>query len=116
LTVTTIILTKAPYGEESSWNALRLAHALCAKGINVNIFLLGDGVFLAKKGQTTPAGYYNLENMLEDLIKKGVTVGVCGTCVKSRGLSEEELISGAKIGKMMDLADWIKESQHVLTF
>lgn len=116
MAISTIVINKAPYGNELAWNALRLAQALLAKGIYVNIFLLGDGVFVAKKGQTTPHGYYNLEQMLEDLAGRGAKIKACGTCAVARGLEEGTMINGVKISGIMDLAAWIKESQHVLTF
>ncbi len=112
----TIVINRAPYGEETPWNALRLAQALIAKGLDVNIFLLGDGVSAAKKGQSTPHGYYNLEAMLVDLLKRGVKVGACGTCTTARGLGEEDIVEGIRILGMMDLANWVRDSQHVLTF
>jgi uncharacterized protein involved in oxidation of intracellular sulfur len=62
----TIIVNDAPYGLEKPWNALRLASA-SASGViksEVNVFLLGDAVSIAKKGQKPPGGYYNLEGML----------------------------------------------------
>ena len=114
----TIIVNDPPYGTERLWNALRLASSLvsAAIGMNVNIFLLGDAVSAAKKGQNTPEGYYNLEQMLIDLIKRGVKISACGTCTQARGLLEENLIEGVKIGSMLGLANWMKESQKVLSF
>jgi uncharacterized protein involved in oxidation of intracellular sulfur len=114
----TIIINDPPYGTERVWNALRLASSLvsAAIGMNVNIFLLGDAINAAKKGQNTPEGYYNLEQMLNDLIKQGVKISACGTCTQARGLSKEDLIEGARIGTMLGLAHWIKESQKVLSF
>jgi uncharacterized protein involved in oxidation of intracellular sulfur len=85
-------------------------------GSEVNLFLLGDAVSMAKKGQNTPEGYYNLEKMLTDLIGKGAKVWTCGTCLKSRGLSKEDLVEGAEIGSMMGLAQWIKDSRTTLSF
>jgi uncharacterized protein involved in oxidation of intracellular sulfur len=82
----------------------------------VNVFLLGDAVSLAKKGQSPPQGYYNLEKMLRDLIKTGARVRVCGTCLAARGLSKEDLIEEVEIGTMMGLAKWVKESRVVLSF
>lgn len=64
----TIIINDAPYGIEKPWNALRLARALVAKKQQVKIFLLGDAVTIAKKGQQTPPGYYNLAQMLAELV------------------------------------------------
>ncbi|NWF87130.1 DsrE family protein [Candidatus Bathyarchaeota archaeon] len=114
----TIILNDAPYGNEKVWNALRLAKALTSATVKmkVNIFLLGDAVSSAKKGQKTPEGYYNLQQMLKELIEQGVEVIACGTCVAARGLSKEELLKDVRIGTMMQLAQWIKESQKILSF
>jgi uncharacterized protein involved in oxidation of intracellular sulfur len=114
----TIIINDAPYGTEKPWNALRLTGALLAisKEIKINIFLMGDAVSLAKAGQSVPSGYYNLEQMLSDCLAKDVKVKACGTCCKSRGLKQKELISGVEIGKMLDLARWTAESSKVLNF
>ena len=70
----TIILNDAPYGTEKAYNALRYASALIATGVSVNLFLLADAVVGAKSGQMTPTGYYNVADMLADLIAKGVKV------------------------------------------
>ena len=115
----TIIIQSAPYGDEKVYNAFRLSQALVAAMVNmkVNIFLTGDGVFVAKSGQKTPKEYYNLEIMLRALIQKGVKVVACRTCVAARGLTQEELIDHVVVGTTVgDLAKWVKESQKVLTF
>jgi uncharacterized protein involved in oxidation of intracellular sulfur len=70
----TILLQDAPYGSEKAYNALRYASALLANQMAVNIFLLADGVAVAKCNQKTPTGYYNTANMLSELIAKGVKV------------------------------------------
>jgi uncharacterized protein involved in oxidation of intracellular sulfur len=116
--ILTIIIQGAPYGGEHAWNALRLAAASVSVAVRmkVNLFLIGDGVALAKKGQRTPEGYYNLENMLQDLIKVSVEVRACGTCLNARGLSKEELIDGVQVGTMTGLAKWVKASHNVLSF
>ena len=114
----TLIINDAPYGGEKPWNALRLALTSNSAAIesHVNVFLLGDAVSIAKKGQNTPEGYYNLEKMLTDLIAKGGKVRACGTCLKARGLSQDDLIEGVEVGTMMGLAKWVKESGIVLSF
>lgn len=114
-----MIINTVPYGDEKVWNALRLAEALTSAAIKmkVNIFLLGDGVTIAKKGQKPPEGYYNLEKMLKKLVDHGVEVIICKTYLNARGLIQQELIEGVKIGStVLDLARWIKESQKILTF
>ena len=114
----TIIVNDAPYGLEKPWNALRLASATTSGAIKseVNVFLLGDAVSIAKRGQKPPAGYYNLEGMLVDLIEKGVTVKACGSCLLARGLEIKDLVEGVEKGSMMILSEWIKESHNVLSF
>lgn len=72
----TIVIQAAPYGSENAYNALRYASALLAKGLVVHLFLVADGVGVAKANQKTPTGYYNAGSMLRDLIAKGVTVKI----------------------------------------
>lgn len=112
-----IIANDAPYGGEKTWNALRLAGASVTAeiGMQVRVFLMGDSVGAAKKGQVTPEGYYNLEKMIADLVAKGVEVKLCGTCLKARGIKDEELVGGAQRGTMMILANWVKEADRVVT-
>lgn len=114
----TVIMNDAPYGSEKTWNALRLVTASVSSevGMEVKVFLMGDSVLAAKKGQSTPEGYYNLEKMLAGLSMKGIEISCCGTCLRSRGIKDEELVSGIKRGTMLNLANWIKESDKVICF
>jgi len=115
----TLILQSAPYGDEKVWNGLRLAKALVTAtvGMKVKVFLLGDSVTAAKKGQKPPEGYYNLEKMLQDLVGQHVEVVACRTCVSARGLTQQDLVEGVRVGTTVgDLAQWVKESQKVLSF
>jgi len=114
----TIIINDAPYGIEKPWNALRLASTSVGEeiGMNVRVFLMGDSVLSAKKGQKTPDGYYNMEKMLQSLVKRGVEVKTCGACIDARGIKEIDLVEGVQRGSMKILATWIKESDRVLSF
>jgi uncharacterized protein involved in oxidation of intracellular sulfur len=114
----TLVINSAPYGNEKIWNALRLTTTSFSSsiGMQVNIFLLGDAVVAARKGQKTPEGYYNLEKMLRDLVVSGAKVLACGTCLNSRALKKEDLIEGIEVGTTLKLASWIKESAKVLSF
>ncbi len=112
----TIVLQDAPYGNEKVWNALRLSQALLTTGSKVRIFLYGDSVITAKKGQNPPHGYYNTGEMLSGLIEKGASVRSCLTCTSARGLTQDDFIPGAIIGKTIDLARWIHEGGQVMVF
>ena len=84
--------------------------------MTVRVFLMGDSVLAAKKGQKTPEGYYNMEKMLQSLVSRGGEVKTCGACIDARGINESDLVDGVKRGSMKILATWIKESERVLSF
>ena len=66
------IINNGPYGDERPYNALRLALNLVKRpGVAVRVFLTGDGVQCARRGQQTPQGYYNVERMVKSLAKRG---------------------------------------------
>lgn len=116
--ILTMIISSSPYGDERIWNALRLAEALSCSNVKtkVNIFLIGDAVNAAKKGQKPAKGFYNIEKMLADLVKVGADVNVCQTSMNLRGLTEEGLVKGTKMGTITGLSKWIEKSQKVLSF
>lgn len=69
---TLFILNDGPYGNERSYNALRMALNLVKRPeASVRIFLIGDGVSCANRGQETPQGFYNVERMLKSLARRG---------------------------------------------
>lgn len=110
------IVNDAPYGNERAYNALRLAGALSARDEqHVRVFLMADAVACAKAGQKVPEGFYNVQLMLGKLTRKG-EVALCGTCMDARGLTEGELIEGAKRSTLAQLADWTVEADKVLVF
>ena len=66
------VINNSPYGDERPYNALRHAMNLVKReGVQVKVFLVADGVQCARKGQTTPDGYYNIERMVKSLAKRG---------------------------------------------
>ena len=66
------VINDGPYGNERAYNALRLAlNVVKRPGVAVRVFLTGDGVQCARRGQRTPQGYYNVERMLKSLARRG---------------------------------------------
>jgi uncharacterized protein involved in oxidation of intracellular sulfur len=111
------ILNDPPYGNERSYNALRLAGMLCrAEGEEVRLFLLGDAASCAKSGQKVPQGYYNVELMLDRVTRTEALVGVCGTCMDARGIEDGELIAGTHRSSMEELTTWTQWADKVLVF
>jgi uncharacterized protein involved in oxidation of intracellular sulfur len=112
-----IVANDAPYGSERTYNALRLAGSLSRKeGVQVKVFLVGDSVGSAKMGQKVPQGFYNVQTMLSSVLRHGSEVGVCGTCMDARGISESELMEGTHRSSLEEWADWTLSASRVLVF
>jgi sulfur relay (sulfurtransferase) complex TusBCD TusD component (DsrE family) len=54
--------------------------------------------------------------MLADLVKVGACVNVCHTSMNQRGLTEEDLVAGTRMGNITGLSKWIEESEKVVSF
>ncbi len=115
---TLIILNHPPYGTEYCYNALRLASALLKNSPDseIDIFLMADAVLAAKAGHKTPEGYYNIERMLRRVLAGKGQVLLCGTCMGARGLTDAEMMPGARRSTMDELAAITLETGKVLVF
>ena len=114
-----IIFNRQPYDNtDVTWNGLRLAGQLMNVGKEVNIFLMNDSVDLARHVCKPPDGYdQDLSQMLKDLIAKGASVKVCGTCMARCGLYKNHpYFEGAEKSTMPALAEWVIENDKVMTF
>ena len=114
---TLFILNDPPYGTERSYNGLRLAGALSKReGEQVKMFLIGDAASCAKAGQKVPQGYYNVEVMLRHVTQHGGEIGVCGTCMDARGITEAELAEGTRRSTLDQLTEWTQWADKTLVF
>jgi len=114
-----IIFNRQPYdGTDVTWNGLRLADKLSDAEQEVRIFLMSDSVDMARDVCKPPANYdQNLSQMLRDLISKGVQVKVCGTCMARCGIYKNHpYFDGAEKSTMPELAEWVIDSEKVISF
>jgi uncharacterized protein involved in oxidation of intracellular sulfur len=112
------IVNDPPYGTERCYNALRLAGTLLKRGADeqVTVFLMADAVIAAKVAQKTPDGYYNVERMLKRVLAGRGQVLLCGTCMDARGMTEAEVMAGARRSSMDELAAATADADKVLVF
>jgi uncharacterized protein involved in oxidation of intracellular sulfur len=111
------ILNDPAYGTERSFNGLRLASAIAKhEDTKVRVFLIGDAVSCAKRGQKVPQGYYNTELMLHAATRRNGEIGVCSTCMDARGVSDVELAVGCRRSSLDELSRWTLEADKVLVF
>jgi len=114
-----IIFNREPYdATDVAWNGLRLADKLVDAGSEVRIFLISDAVDMARDACRPPEGYdQDLSQMLKALIARGVTVKVCGTCMARCGIYKNHpYFEGAEKSTMPVLAEWVMDSDKVISF
>lgn len=111
------ILDDAAYGTEKPYLTLRLAMIMQREheDISIRVFLLADGVTCALPNQDTPQGYYNLERMIKSIVSKGGKVNACSSCMKARGLSNLDFVSGVEVTPFKNLTEFIIEADKIIT-
>lgn len=119
----TLIVGDPAYGKQRMYTVLRFTQTALSGGDEINIFLLEDAIFSAKKGQSPMGfpGYSNekmpsCEEMIKSALKQGASIKICTVCAKERGMKKEELIEGVQIASMQDLVQWVIESDKVVSF
>lgn len=114
-----IIFNHEPYdNSDVMYNGLRLATTLREQGQDLRIFLMNDAVDLARDECKPPQGYdQDLSPMLKQLIQMAVPVKVCGSCMTRCGIHRNRpYFEGAEKSTMKALAEWVVDSDKVITF
>lgn len=87
---------------------LFLASVAQKKGKNVTVFLLDDGVFLAREGVAAnlkAATGDSADDSLAHLQVHNVPILVCTPCAKSRFIDEEDLAESCRMATAAELID-----------
>ncbi len=111
------IFNDSPHGSQRAYNGLRLAASLSRKaGSATRVFLLGDGVICGLKGLDPAHADYNPQDLLRQIAANGAEIHACGTCMEARGLRDDALLPDLKRSTMDTLAQWVEDSEKVLSF
>jgi uncharacterized protein involved in oxidation of intracellular sulfur len=54
--------------------------------------------------------------MLGKTARAGAAVGICGTCMDARGISDAELVEGAHRSTLAELTEWTRWADKVVVF
>lgn len=76
------------------------------EGKNVTLFLLDDGVFIAKKGvaeNIKAATGDSCDDHLSYLQAHGIPILACTPCAKARQIEVQDLIEGARMGTGVEM-------------
>jgi predicted peroxiredoxin len=78
------------------------------------IFASSDGVWAAIKGEADKinvgAPFSPLKDLVDKFVASGGQILVCTPCLTKRGLTEEDLIDGARAAGGAALVEWLSES------
>ena len=113
-----IYCTHGTYGrDDDAYGALLQANHAVARGMDVTLVLVEDGVLLSKKDQNpSKIGLPNNLDEINDFIELGGSLIVCKESLHERGVNYDELIDGAEIVPFLNIFYLIEKSEITLTF
>ncbi len=83
------------------------------------VLLTVDGVWLATKGyadHVAKEGFPPLSDVISSFKQNGGEIWACGTCTKPRGISESDLIDGARVVTAANVVEYIASGAATLGF
>ncbi|ENU84127.1 MULTISPECIES: DsrE family protein [Acinetobacter] len=98
--------------ESRTLAALEMAKVFLDKGLQVNIFLIGNGIYNAIQTQSIK----NHIIRLRKLIAQGATVSTCVNMAKFSGLDESNVQEGIQIENMMTFAEQYNMADRIIFF
>ena len=112
-----VILQGPAYGDERAYNGLRLAGNPAKRDdVEVRVFCFGDAVGCAVAGQQLPDGYYHLDRMLTAAARNGAIIGLCGSCMDARGITDTMIIADTRRSSLDEVTDWVLWADKTITF
>lgn len=97
------IMTNCTHGKEDPERAtlpFLVGNVAASADQKAIVLLTVEGVWLATKGyadEIHKEGFQPLREIMDSLVSNGGEIWACGACTKPRGITEEQLIPGAKI-------------------
>ncbi len=101
-----VVLSCGTNDTNRATRAIHLSTIAHKEGKNTCLFLLDEGVYLAKKGIITNVRAATgdvADDLLAYLQAHGVPILVCTPCAKSRQIEEEDLVEGARMATAVEL-------------
>ena len=83
------------------------------------VFLTVEGVRIATKGYAGgihKEGFQPLDDVLKSFVANGGQVWACAACTKPRGITDADLIEGAKIVTAVNLVEYMASGAATLSF
>ena len=99
----TTVMTNCTHGKEDAERAILpfiVGNVAASADQRAIVLLTIEGVWLATKGYADDIrkeGFQPLREIMDSFLTNGGEIWACGACTKPRGITEEQLIPGAKI-------------------
>lgn len=83
------------------------------------VLLTVEGVWLATRGyanEINKEGFPPLADVISSFVQNGGEIWACGTCTKPRGITESDLIDGARIVTAANVVEYMVSGATTLAF
>jgi len=83
------------------------------------LLLTIDGVWLATRGYADPIhheGFQPLKEVMQSFVANGGQIWACGACTKPRGITEQDMIAGARIVTAANAVEYLVSGAASLDF
>ncbi len=113
-----ILILEGPYQHQASDSAYNFIQAAIQKGHEITgVFFYSDGVNNATSLMEPPGDDRHISSRWSEMSeKKGVDIVVCIAAAKRRGITESNLIKGARISGLGQLNEIAIEADRLITF
>ncbi|MDO8735884.1 MAG: sulfurtransferase complex subunit TusD [Thermoleophilia bacterium] len=113
-----LLITEGPYQHEASDSAYQFAKAALAKGHEIlRIFFYSDGVLNSTKLMDPQADDRHIQKQWTELsTSNNIDVIVCVAAAKRRGINDDVIADGFKIGGLGMLTELAIEADRLVEF
>ncbi len=115
-----VIVLSNGFHDERASVAWTIANSGINTGLEVTLFLVSSGVDWVRKGAAAVAQLNPLDptigEMMDNFLTAGGKILVCPACIKVRGYTDKDLISGAEVKGSAAMHELIKQGAATLTF
>ena len=105
------LLTASPEQQSTVGSLLRLALAAVEQGHGVRLYIMDDGIAALRDHPKNPwaPGFRRL-------LEAGAPITACASNASARGIPEEALVPGVRLGGQFEHAAILKACDHFLAF
>ena len=116
------IMANATHGKEDAERATLpfvVGNVAATADQEAVVLLTIDGVWLATKGYADDVhkeGFQPLRELMQSFVQNGGQIWACGACTKPRGITEADLVQGARIVTAANVVEYMASGASTLSF